>query len=164
MPAPPSPLKTAFLEQGTAWRQVWFFSFCIACLALAPSIYMLEVYDRVVNSRNALTLTMLTLLVLAIYAVLEILEWARAGVLFNVAQKAEQQLSARVFDASFVAMLRRLPGAGAQALSEAGLLGRSLPGLGGKLDNWPRRKPRKIPKNQATRRPPASLARKRKRL
>jgi len=41
-------------------------------LVLAPSAYMLEVYDRVVNSRSHMTLAMLTLLVLAVFVVMEV--------------------------------------------------------------------------------------------
>ena len=42
---------------------VCWFSVVCSLLVLAPSGYMLEVYDRVVNSRNHTTLAMLTLLV-----------------------------------------------------------------------------------------------------
>jgi ATP-binding cassette, subfamily C, bacterial exporter for protease/lipase len=56
-------------------RSSWF-SLVAALLLLVPSWYMLEVYDRVVNSRSPMTLLMLTLLVLAVYAVMAMLEWA----------------------------------------------------------------------------------------
>ena len=39
------------------------FSVFTNLLALAPTLYMLEVYGRVVNSRNTETLLMLTVLV-----------------------------------------------------------------------------------------------------
>ena len=61
-------------------RAAWF-SVLSCLLILAPSGYMLEVYDRVVNSRSHLTLAMLTLLVLGAYVLMEILEWARAEIL-----------------------------------------------------------------------------------
>ena len=44
-------------------RAAWFSVAC-SLLVLAPSGYMLEVYDRVVSSRSHTTLAMLTLLVL----------------------------------------------------------------------------------------------------
>jgi ATP-binding cassette subfamily C exporter for protease/lipase len=50
-------LKSYFVRSGA-------FSLLAGLLVLAPSAYMLEVYDRVVNSRNHLTLLMLTLVVL----------------------------------------------------------------------------------------------------
>jgi ABC-type protease/lipase transport system fused ATPase/permease subunit len=46
-------------------RAAWL-SVVASLLVLAPSAYMLEVYDRVVNSRSHMTLAMLTLLVLAV--------------------------------------------------------------------------------------------------
>src|SRR5687768_15029256 len=56
-------------------RSAWF-SIIAGLLVLMPSWYMLEVYERVVNSRSHMTLLMLTVLVLAAYAVMEVLEWA----------------------------------------------------------------------------------------
>ena len=55
-------------------RSAWF-SAIAGLLVLMSSWYMLEVYVRVVNSRNTLTLVMLTLVVLAAYALMEVLEW-----------------------------------------------------------------------------------------
>jgi len=51
--------------------KVAFFSAFINLLVLSPSWYMLEVYDRVVNSQNIYTLWMLTTLILFLYAILE---------------------------------------------------------------------------------------------
>ncbi len=53
-------LKRFFLVAGT-------FSFFINALMLVPSIYMLQVYDRVLASRNEMTLLMLTLIILVLY-------------------------------------------------------------------------------------------------
>ena len=52
-----TPLRPYFVR--TAW-----FSLFSAILVLAPSAYMLEVYERVVNSRSHTTLVMLTVLVI----------------------------------------------------------------------------------------------------
>ena len=61
-------------------RSAWF-SVCSCLLILAPSAYMLEVYDRVVNSRSHTTLVMLTLVVLGAFVLMEVLEWARLEIL-----------------------------------------------------------------------------------
>lgn len=58
-----------------------------AVLVLAPSWYMMEVYDRVINSRNLMTLGMLTLAVLLLIAMLEMMEWWRASTLAQVARE-----------------------------------------------------------------------------
>lgn len=46
-------------------------------LMLVPSIYMLQVYDRVLASRNEITLLMLTLMLLGAYLLMSSLEVVR---------------------------------------------------------------------------------------
>lgn len=50
-----------------AFYSIGIFTAIINILMLAPSIYMLQVYDRVLASNNKMTLLMLTLLVICIY-------------------------------------------------------------------------------------------------
>ena len=66
----PIPETTQALAQQKPllWR-AFAFSVIAGLLVLAPTWYMLEVYDRVVNSRSLMTLAMLTLLVLMLLAV-----------------------------------------------------------------------------------------------
>jgi len=85
---------------------------------LAPSIYMLEVYDRVVGSRNHMTLAMLTIAVLGAFVVMEILEWARGAILHDAGVDLDRKLGARVFNAIFTANLKRLPGGSTQPMSD----------------------------------------------
>ena len=77
---------------------------------LAPTFYMFEAYDRVVNSRNHLTLLMLTLGVARMYVVMEVLDWARAETMREVGDSLDQVMGERVFDLVFQANLKRLPG------------------------------------------------------
>ena len=94
------------------------FSVLASLLVLAPSGYMLEVYDRVVNSRNHMTLAMLTLLVLSAYVLLEVLEWVRAEIMHEASLQLDKKLSSRVFLAIFEANLKRLPGGSAQPMND----------------------------------------------
>lgn len=87
-------------------------------LMLAPAIYMLQVYDRVLTSRNTTTLLMLTLLLLALLAVMGALESARSGILRRVGVGLDQQLGARVFDALLRRNLRAPEGNAIQALHD----------------------------------------------
>jgi ATP-binding cassette subfamily C exporter for protease/lipase len=98
-------------------RAAWFSVAC-SLLVLAPSGYMLEVYDRVVSSRSHTTLAMLTLLVLGAYVVMEVLEWARAEVLRAASVELDQRLSRRIFDSIFEASLRRIPGGTIQPMND----------------------------------------------
>ena len=115
---PASELRLALGELSPYfWRGAWFSLFS-SLLVLAPSAYMLEVYDRVVNSRSHLTLAMLTLLVLMAYALMEVLEWVRAEVMREAAVGLDQRLSPRVFSAIFDANLKRLPGGSMQPMND----------------------------------------------
>ena len=69
------------------------FSTVISLLALAPTAYMLEVYDRVVNSRSGVTLVMLTMMVVLAYGVMEILEKVRGALLRASGVRLDEQLS-----------------------------------------------------------------------
>lgn len=97
-------------------RRAAFFSIVAGMLVLAPSAYMLEVYDRVVSSRNHFTLLMLTLAVLGAFVVMEVLEWIRARILLQAGSEMEAKLAPRVFDAVFQANVRRLQGTGLQPM------------------------------------------------
>ena len=89
-----------------------------AGLSLAPTLYMFQVYDRVVNSRNLTTLGMLTLLVVGLYAVMVLIDAVREDLLQRASQHLDQLLSVRVFDAVFAAHLRQMPVGGEQALTD----------------------------------------------
>jgi len=98
VPAALSSQKPVFLRAAA-------FSIVIGALMLAPSVYMLQVYDRVVTSRSLMTLGMLTLLLVLVYAVLEVLQWARLGVLRQAAKGFDLALGRRVYEAVFRANL-----------------------------------------------------------
>jgi ATP-binding cassette subfamily C exporter for protease/lipase len=99
-------------------RAALWFSILSALLVLAPSAYMLEVYDRVVNSRNTVTLFMLTVAVLGAFAVMELLDWTRMRLMHQVGLVLDRKLGERVFTAMFTANLRKIPGGTPQALHD----------------------------------------------
>ncbi len=77
------------------------FSFFIKFLMLAPVIYMLEVYDRVLASRSESTLLMMTLLLVFLFAVMGSLEWVRSQVMILTGSRLERILGPRVFNSVF---------------------------------------------------------------
>ena len=89
------------------WR-AFGFALLTGLLVLAPTFYMFEVYGRVVDSRNHLTLAMLTLLVLFIFVVMEVLDWARAETMREAGQLLDRRMAPRVFQAIYESNLRRL--------------------------------------------------------
>ncbi|WP_084267733.1 type I secretion system permease/ATPase [Azohydromonas lata] len=87
-------LRASMLATGS-------FSFVLSALLLVPSVYMMQVYDRVLGSRNEMTLAMLTLLAAGLYAVYAALEYLRSAVLQQVSHAIDNKLSSRVFEAAF---------------------------------------------------------------
>jgi ATP-binding cassette, subfamily C, bacterial exporter for protease/lipase len=98
-------IKEVLSELWPVWRKVWMFGIVTHLLILVPSWYMLEVYDRVINSRNVSTLLMLTLLATFAYLVMEGLEWQRRHLLQAASTGFETQLQQRLFERAFTAKL-----------------------------------------------------------
>lgn len=89
-----------------AFRSVGVFSAIINVLMLAPSIYMLQVYDRVLASRNEFTLLMLTVITLGLFALTALLEYVRSQVIVRVGAQVDMQMNTRVYTAAFEQNLR----------------------------------------------------------
>jgi ATP-binding cassette subfamily C exporter for protease/lipase len=115
---PATELRLAISELTPYFKQAAWFSLFSSLLILAPSGYMLEVYDRVVNSRSHLTLAMLTLLVLAAFVLMEVLEWARSEIMHEASLAFDSKLSRRIFMAIFEANLKRAPGGTMQPMND----------------------------------------------
>jgi ATP-binding cassette subfamily C exporter for protease/lipase len=94
------------------------FSILISLLALMPTVYMLEVYDRVVNSQSSMTLLMLTLLIVLAYAVMELLEKIRGALMRAAGVQVDEALSKRIYDAMFSRFLNRQVGGSSQVLND----------------------------------------------
>lgn len=117
-----SELKEALLALRPYFKRAFWFSIIASLLVLAPAGYMLEVYDRVVNSRSLITLAMLTVVVIGAYVVMELLEWARSQILHAAGLELDRRLGDRIFSAIFAANLRRLPGGTVQPMADFRIL------------------------------------------
>ena len=114
-------------EQGQSYQTAVLYSFVIGALSLASTIFMLEVYDRVINSRNSFTLLMLLTAVVGAYVMLEMLELVRHGIMQGVANKVNSTFSEQLFNTAFEARLKGLPGGTTQALADLKTLCEFLP-------------------------------------
>ena len=103
--------KSTFITVGA-------FSAVTNLLALVPSLYMLQVYDRVLASRNEYTLLMLTLMMLGAYVLMSALEMMRSFVLVRVGAKFDMLLNKRVYTAAFEQNLKKAGGNAGQALGD----------------------------------------------
>jgi ABC-type protease/lipase transport system fused ATPase/permease subunit len=63
----PSALKSALWAHTDLVKQALWFSLAINLLMLAPTVFMMQVYDMVLNSQSIKTLMMLLLLVFVVY-------------------------------------------------------------------------------------------------
>ena len=78
---------------------VALFSACINVLYLAPTIYLMQVYDRVLQSGSIATLIFLTLITLAALATLAALDFVRAHLLTKMGIRLDDLLASRVYQA-----------------------------------------------------------------
>ena len=107
--------KIAFFNRSELTATLWAFrreflivgllSFLSNLLMLAPTLYMLQVYDRVLVSQSELTLVAVSLITLFLFGVMACSEWLRSRVLVRAGMRFDEQLSTRVFNASFEAYL-----------------------------------------------------------
>jgi ATP-binding cassette subfamily C exporter for protease/lipase len=84
---------------------VGFFGLVANLLMLTPTLYMLQVFDRVMLSQNELTLLAVTLVMILFVTVMAVAEWVRSRLLVRAGVRFDEALNARVFDASFAAHL-----------------------------------------------------------
>ena len=115
---PPSELKLALDDLRPYFVRAGWFSLFSSLLILVPSWYMLEVYDRVVNSRSHMTLIMLTVFALFAFVIMELLEWSRSEMMHSAGLVLDKRLSKRVFAVVFQASLLRVPGATTQPMGD----------------------------------------------
>ncbi len=113
-----------------AFRSVAAFSAVINLLMLVPSLYMLQVYDRVMASRNETTLLMLTLMVLGAYVLMNALEFVRSFVLIRIGAELDMRMNKRIYTAAFEQNLRESGGNAGQALSDLGTIRQFVTGQG----------------------------------
>ena len=101
-----------------AFQSVGIFSAIINLMMLVPSLYMLQVYDRVLSSHNETTLLMLTLMVLGAYLFISALEFVRSFVLIRVGAQLDMKMNKRIYTAAFEQNLKKAGGNAGQALQD----------------------------------------------
>ncbi|SHE90527.1 ATP-binding cassette, subfamily C, exporter for protease/lipase [Lampropedia hyalina DSM 16112] len=99
-------LARALLTYKRSFVHIGVFSGVINILMLAPALYMLQVYDRVLASGNEMTLLMLTVILLGMYALMGALEWVRSLVVLRLGTGFDRKLAPRIYDATFSANLK----------------------------------------------------------
>ncbi|QEP44770.1 type I secretion system permease/ATPase [Ectothiorhodospiraceae bacterium BW-2] len=116
-------VKRSFLYVG-------LFSFFINLLMLVPSIYMLQVYDRVLTSQSVETLGLLTLIVVFLFATMGFLEIIRSRILVRIGNKIDIELNTQLYDTIFYSARMSPENASVQPLNDLTKLRQFMTGNG----------------------------------
>ncbi len=115
---PTAPLFKALGDYKSILISVGCFTALINLLMLVPSIYMLQVYDRVLSSQNETTLVMLTLMVVGFFAFIGTLEVVRSFIVIRIGSQLERRFNLQVYKAAFERNLQRGEGHAGQSLGD----------------------------------------------
>jgi PrtD family type I secretion system ABC transporter len=107
-----SELRAALGSCKSALVGIGAFSGLINLLMLTSSLFMLEVYDRVLPSRSVPTLVGLSILAAILFSFQALLEITRGRLLVRTGSQLDGRLSPRVYDA--VVRMRSKPGSDGQ--------------------------------------------------
>jgi len=130
MRLPASELAQAIHHCRQSFQSAAIFSLFINLLMLFPSIYMMQVYDRVLGSSSTSTLLMLTLLAVVLFAMLGALEWVRSQILIRVSARFDVLLNERLYRVLFRQSLVSGGKTSAQPLGDLLVLRQFLTGNG----------------------------------
>jgi ATP-binding cassette, subfamily C, bacterial exporter for protease/lipase len=129
-----------FLARSALGRALWrfrreffwvgVFSFFANLLILTPTLYMLQIFDRVMISGSGLTLIALTGFAVFFFLVMAFAEWVRSRLLVRAGVRFDQALSGPVFASSFEARLQGSAAKPLQALTDLTQLRQFLTGNG----------------------------------
>ncbi|MGN8275613.1 type I secretion system permease/ATPase [Pseudomonas sp. SMN5] len=112
------PLYKALGDYKSILISVGCFTALVNVLMLAPSIYMLQVYDRGLSSQNETTLWMLSLMVVGFFVFIGLLEMLRSFVVIRIGSQLERRFNLQVYQAAFERNLRQGEGNAGQSLGD----------------------------------------------
>ncbi|HEY8616146.1 type I secretion system permease/ATPase [Phenylobacterium sp.] len=105
----PTPLDEALKSARPAILSAIVFSMFINILALVSPIYMMQVYDRVLSSRNTFTLLVITLVAVFLFLVYGFLEALRTQVLVRGGVRFDEHLRGTTFESVLRQSLQNQP-------------------------------------------------------
>lgn len=123
-----SALKAAFASCKPHFLWAAGFSALLNLLYLAPTLYMLQVYDRVVPSRGHLTLVFLTLVLAFALATLSLLDAVRSRLFVRASMRLDRQLAGVILDSTLARPLGSGDVLTRQAMREFDILRQTLTG------------------------------------
>ncbi|RDJ22281.1 type I secretion system permease/ATPase [Bosea caraganae] len=126
---PQNAASEALASCRSAFLAVALFSALVNILMLTGSMYMLQVYDRVLPSRSLPTLVALSIIVVALYVLLGLFDWLRQRILNRIGVALDRKLAAPVVGTILATQVRGGPG-GTQLSRDLDSVRGFLSGLG----------------------------------
>jgi ATP-binding cassette subfamily C protein RsaD len=124
-----TPLDRAMRSMRPGILAAIVFSLFINLLALVSPLYMLQVYDRVLNSRSVGTLTVITVITVFLFVIYAVLESLRTQVLVRTGIKFDGDVRGSVFTNVLEATLSK-KGVGPQAFRDMDQIREFMTGAG----------------------------------
>jgi len=115
---PVSPLTLAYRKYRAVLFATIVFSFFVNLLMFVAPLYMLQIYDRVLTSRNETTLVMLTSIAVGLLVTYGIMEYIRSRMLVRTGLQFDDALANPLFH-RVVKMQTTTQGGGNSALQDA---------------------------------------------
>lgn len=117
-----------------SFRREFAYAFCftalINLLMLTPTVYMLQVFDRVLVSQSEFTLYAITIMLLFFLGVMSFSEWVRARLLVRLGVRFDLRLNGRVFSTAFALQNEGREKEAAQLFSDLSRVRQFLTGAG----------------------------------
>lgn len=121
-------IDAALLRYRNLFWVIALFSGVINLLTVVPALYMMQVFDRVMASRNETTLLLLTVLALGLFLLSALVEWVRGQVMIKMSVGIDLDLGERLFGVAFQKSLKEHNANPAQVLSDLNALRQFLTG------------------------------------
>jgi len=104
------------------------FSSVANIMMLVPTLYMLQIYDRVMLSKSEITLVVVSIITFGLMLSMGFAEWARSKVLIAAGVNLELALSQRLFRVSFLNRLKQTQKSTLQPFNDLAQLRQTLTG------------------------------------
>lgn len=96
-----SSFKTLLAPFKRELAYVAMLSFVTNLMMLVPTIYMLQLYDRVMQSRNTLTLIAVTFMVCFLLLMMALADWLRSIIVIKSGVRFDQTFGKKIFSLAF---------------------------------------------------------------
>ncbi len=100
-----TPVGKILAGSKSSLMATFWLTFVAELMSIAPILYMINLFQRVVPTKSMPTLVSLTVLVIALYLFWSAIEWIRTRLLVRLSLRLDWDLAPEVFDATFRAHL-----------------------------------------------------------